>query len=121
MNGTPPEIWSPMTGMPAGAEQWALPGYAVFAARWQSARSALKEGSAAKRFLDGWLRERGRAFAIETGRIEGLYTLRQGVTERLIAEGFAGVVAAHTVENVEDETIRGLLEDQSETEIGCEQ
>lgn len=112
MNGTPPEIWTPMTGMPDGAEQWALPGDAEFAARWQSARSALKEGSAAKRFLDGWLRERGRVFAIETGQIEGLYTLRQGVTEQLIAEGFAGVVAAHTVENVEDETIRGLLEDQ---------
>ena len=101
-----------MTGMPDGAEQWALPGYAEFAARWRKARSALKEGSAAKRFLDGWLRERGRAFAIETGQIEGLYTLRQGVTEQLIAEGFAGAVGAHTVENVEDETIRGLLEDQ---------
>ena len=110
-----------MTGMPGGAEQWGLPGYAEFAARWQSARAALKEGSAAKRFLDGWLRECGRVFGNETGRIEGLYTLRQGVTEQLIAEGFAGAVAAHTVENVEDETIRGLLEDQWETELGCEQ
>ena len=112
MNRTPPEIWRPITGLPDGAKYWALPGYAEFAARWQSAKSALKQGSAAQQFLDGWLRERGRAFAIETGQIEGLYTLREGVTEQLIAEGFVGVVGSHTVENVEDVTIRGLLEDQ---------
>ena len=62
--------------------------------------------------MQGWLRERVRAFAIETGQIEGLYTLRRGVTEQLVAEGFAGVVGAHTYEALEDDTIRGLLEDQ---------
>ncbi len=52
------------------------------------------------------------AFAIETGQIEGLYTLRRGITEQLVAEGFAGAVGAHTVESLKDDTVRGLLEDQ---------
>ena len=45
-------------------------------------------------------------------RLEGLYTLKYGITEQLIAEGLSGVVGAHTVENVQDRTIQGLLADQ---------
>ena len=98
--------------MPPGAEVWALPGQAEQEAVWARRREALKQDAAKERFMQGWLRERVRAFAIETGQIEGLYTLRRGVTEQLVAEGFAGVVGAHTYEALEDETIRGLLEDQ---------
>ena len=108
-----PEKWSPLTGLPDGAETWETPGYAKLAASWAKKRQALKVSSAGQqRFLAGWLRERNRAFAIETGQIEGLYTLRRGVTEQLIAEGFAGVLGAHTTEGHDDKTIRGLLEDQ---------
>ena len=107
-----PEVWRPMTGMPEGAHAWRVPGYRELAEEWASIRAALKDRDEPRAFLDRWLEERGRAFAIETGQIEGLYTLRRGVTEQLIAEGLGGVVGAHTVENVEDETIRGLLADQ---------
>ena len=65
-----------------------------------------------RRFMEGWLRERARAFAIENGQIEGLYTLKRGITEQLVAEGLDGVLSAHTLEGVEDRTIKGLLADQ---------
>ena len=104
--------WAPLTGMPAGAEGWETPGYTDLAARWIAARNTLKTDEERERFLWGWLRERVRAFAIETGQIEGLYTLRRGITEQLVAEGFAGAVGAHTVESLKDDTVRGLLEDQ---------
>ena len=107
-----PEVWRPMTGMPDGAHSWQVPGYRELAEEWASIRAALKDRDEPRAFLDRWLEERGRAFAIETGQIEGLYTLKRGITEQLIAEGLGGVVGAHTVENVEDETIRGLLADQ---------
>ena len=107
-----PETWGPLTGMPDDAEAWVTPGYGELEDRWAVHRKALKTGSAQDRFLAGWLRERVRAFAIETGQIEGLYTLRRRVTEQLVAEGFAGVVGAHTVEGLDDSTVRGLLEDQ---------
>ncbi len=112
MNIDEPWRWGPLEGMPEGAEDWALPGQAEQEAAWAAQRQALKQDPAKERFMQGWLRERVRAFAIETGQIEGLYTLRRGVTEQLIAEGFAGVVGAHTHEALDDETIRGLLEDQ---------
>jgi len=106
------EKWRPLTGMPDGAEGWGMPGYADLEAEWNECLGGLKAGSPESRFLDGWLRERVRAFALETGQIEGLYTLRRGVTEQLIAEGFAGAVGAHTLEGIEDRTLRGLLRDQ---------
>ena len=107
-----PEIWRPLTGMPAGAHEWRVPGYAELSEEWASIRASLKDHDEPRAFIDGWLEERGREFAIETGQIEGLYTLKRGITEQLIAEGLAGVVGAHTLENVEDRTIQGLLADQ---------
>jgi len=107
-----PEIWRPMTGLPEGAEQWAVPGYSELEAEWQAIRDSLKDRDRPRAFVDLWLRERLRAFAIETGQIEGLYTLKRGVTEQLIAEGLSGVVGVHTLENLDDRTISGLLEDQ---------
>ncbi len=107
-----PWEWVRLTDMPRGAESWAMPGQTDQEAMWNRSRRAIRADPAKERFMAGWLRERVRAFAIETGQIEGLYTLRRGVTEQLVAEGFAGVAGAHTVELVEDRTIRGLLEDQ---------
>ena len=112
MDGKEPWQWVPLEDMPSGAEDWALPGQAELEQRWAGYRQTLKQDAAKERFMEGWLRERVRAFALETGQIEGLYTLRRGVTEDLVAEGFAGVVGAHTYESLKDATIRGLLEDQ---------
>ena len=112
MDAQTPEKWRPLTGMPDGAQGWAAPGFAELEAEWADCRRQLKSGSPESRFLEGWLREQVRAFALETGQIEGLYTLRRGVTEQLIAEGFAGAVGSHTFEGLENRTVKGLLEDQ---------
>ena len=56
--------------------------------------------------------ERRRAFVIETGQIEGLYTLKRGITEQLITEGPETAVSSHTLENIDNKTIKGLLQDQ---------
>ena len=107
-----PEVWRPLTGMPEGAHGWGVPGYAAMAEEWADIRERLKDRAEPRAFVDLWLVERARAFAIETGQIEGLYTMRRGITLQLMAEGLEGVVGAHTVEGVDDRTIRGLLVDQ---------
>ena len=109
----PPEAtWSPLTGMPAGAENWILRDYKDLVQEWNALKKELTDKNTDRTLLDIWLAERRRAFAIETGQIEGLYTLKRGVTEQLITEGFENVIASHTVENIEDNTIKGLLQDQ---------
>ncbi len=110
----PPEaVWAPITDLPADAASWGSSHYRERVRRWHDARARLQDPAVDRTLLDIWLRERVRAFAIETGQIEGLYTLRRGVTEQLIAEGFAGVRAAHALEpGLSDQTLKGLLEDQ---------
>ena len=113
-SGKPPEaVWRPIEDLPADAASWGSSHYRERVRRWQEARARLQDPGVDRTLLDIWLRERARAFAIETGQIEGLYTLRRGVTEQLIAEGFGAVRAAHALEpGLSDRTLKGLLEDQ---------
>ena len=110
----PPEaIWRPIEDLPPEAERWSSAHYRECADRWRDLRDRLRDPAVDRALLDIWMRERNRSFAIETGQIEGLYTLRRGVTEQLIAEGFASVRAVHAVEpGLSDETLKGLLQDQ---------
>ena len=98
--------------MPPKAETWGSARYVELAEQWREARGALTAKGVERSILDTWLACRRREFAIETGEIEGLYTLKRGITQQLIAEGLEGVTSSHTLENVEDATIRGLLKDQ---------
>ena len=109
----PPEtVWKPLTGMPPKAETWGSARYVELAEQWRAACGELAAKGVERSILDTWLACRRREFAIETGEIEGLYTLKRGITGQLIAEGLEGVTSSHTLENVEDATIRGLLKDQ---------
>lgn len=109
-------VWRPVADLPPGAESWGVPAYRELVGEWRAARQRLEDRKADRTLMDIWLRERKRAFAIETGQVENLYILRRGVTEQLITEGFAGVRGAHSlIGDLSDETLRGLLEDQEET------
>ena len=107
-------IWKPLTGLPPGAETWVSPysDYDERAEAWHRLNEQIADEARDRTALDIWLTERRRHFAIETGKIEGLYTLKFGVTERLMTEGLDGAVSADTREGIEDDTIRGLLCDQ---------
>ena len=108
-------VWKPIEGLPEGAASWGGLEYAELVSEWQRLRQQLTDRKFDRTILDVWLDGRRRAFAIETGQIEGLYTLKRGITEQLIAEGLEGVTSAHTVEGLDDKTIKGLLKDQETT------
>ena len=108
--------WRRVADLPPEAEDWGIPAYREVVERWRDARRELEDRKVSRYLLDIWLRERNRAFAVETGQIEGLYLLRRGITEQLITEGFESVRGAHSVTGgLNDRTLRGLLEDQEET------
>ena len=114
MKGKNPARWAPLDGMPEGAHLWGSSELQELGNEWQEIRGALTDRDRPQRFLNNWLEERNRAFAIENGQIEHLYTLRRGVTEELMAEGLQGVIGAHTMEGLPDRTIQGLLQDQAD-------
>ena len=108
--------WRPVADLPPEAGRWGLPAYRELVDEWREVRRTLEDRKVNRYLMDIWLRERSRAFAIETGQIEDLYHLRRGVTEQLITEGFEGVRGAHSATgDLDDNTLRGLLEDQEET------
>ena len=112
MNNPDETKWRPLTGLPQSAETWHSRVYDELVSQWRQLQKQLTDKAVDRTILDIWLTERRRAFAIEIGQIEGLYTLKRGITEQLITEGLGNVVASHTLENVEDGTIKGLLADQ---------
>ncbi len=104
--------WDPPGPMLDEARFWEAPDTNELGEEWLQLRQRISEHPGQERFLQAWLKERARAFAIETGQIEGLYTLKPGVTEQLIAEGFAAVAGTDAYESLDDDELRGLLEDQ---------
>ena len=107
-----PWRWRPLTGIPPDAHEWLAPEHEALAAEWVGLKDRLAKDARAAAFVGDRLVRRRREFAVETGAIERLYHLRRGVTQHLVAEGLHTAVAAHTVEGVRTETLRGLLADQ---------
>ena len=105
--------WSPIEDLAPDAESWDEDLYRRARERWSKARGALQSKDVDQTALHLWTAERHRLFAIETGQIENLYTLKRGMTEMLVTEGLENAHASHTIEGVlSDRTLRGLLEDQ---------
>ena len=108
-----PMKWAPIADLPADTESWLGQDYLAERARWREARTALQDPALDKTVLQLWTEERHRLFAIETGQIENLYTMRLGITETLITEGLENARSSHTIEGVlDDQTLQGLLRDQ---------
>ena len=105
--------WRPIEDVPAEAASWIGQDYPTERSRWHDARKALQDPALDKTVLHLWTEERHRLFAIETGQIENLYTIRLGVTDMLITEGLENARSSHTIEGVlDDHTLQGLLRDQ---------
>ncbi len=105
-------IWRRVRDLAPEHRQLQHDGARQAAIRWRQAGRKLEDPDIDRSSMDIWFREQRRAFAIETGQIEGLYLLRRGVTETLITEGFEGVRGAHSIAGIDDNTLRGILQDQ---------
>ena len=107
-----PNLWRPLTGMPDGAESWGNPLYAKLLADWREIREGLSHDESARMFVQGWEDEGLRLFALESGQIEGLYTMRPGATENVVTEGYDTANAAHVYETMSTQELQDLLGDQ---------
>ncbi len=105
-------VWRPVRDLPGECRGWTHAGAREASRRWADARRKLEDPDIDRSLMDVWLKEQKRAFAIETGQIEGLYRLPTGITEALITEGFESVRGAHSLSAIDDGTLKGLLVDQ---------
>ena len=105
-------LWRPLTGLPDGAGDWGSADYAALAAEWREIRSRLAQDEAARLFVHAWETETLRRFALETGQIEGLYTMRMGEDVDLVVEGFDTASADQVIEPMTSRELQDLLGDQ---------
>jgi Fic family protein len=76
---------------------------------WKEVREKTPEDT-----LQKILEEVKREWAIETGKIEGLYTLTKGMTETLIKHGISAKLISHSSTNREPELVAAMLQDQQD-------
>jgi len=78
---------------------------------WYRKRSELKEGNEA---YEEFITRLKRQHAIETGIVEKLYNLKEGITETFIKEGFVESYLSHDDTNIPPQQLMSFLKDHFE-------
>jgi Fic family protein len=107
MNKEKIEIWKPI----AFTEVWINCDTSKFddlAPSWYKKRKEFEEG---KSGYEEFLTKLKRQHAIETGIVEKLYDLAEGITETLIKDGFVESYISHNDTNIPPKKLMGYLQD----------
>ena len=108
MTDTVAHRWHPITDLPDDWQGMADPTLPVLAEEWARGREAVGDSPEIRRFNAELLRE----VAIETGLIEGLYSIDRGTTETLIRMGLIKEELAQGIIDRPADEIMPILEDQ---------
>jgi Fic family protein len=103
----PKVFWEPIKDISEELYTYAAPDFHQLAKKWGEARVEISEFTHEK--LMGEIK---REWAIETGKIEGLYTLTKGMTETLIKHGISAKLISHSSTNRNPELVAAMLQDQ---------
>jgi len=103
-------IWKPVAFDPAWLELNTEQIDQVLPAWFEKRASIKDDNNEMKEFFERIKRRQ----AIETGIVEGLYTLSRGATETFVMQGFAEDYLQHGDTNVSNEQLMGHLRDQYE-------
>lgn len=107
------EIWPSESGIKDLPEDWptlAVPAMRRLEASWRQLRTEAAGSNELKTFADQLRRE----WAIETGAIENLYDISEGVTVALIEQGFSAAAMEPGAVDKDPEYILSLLNDQKD-------
>jgi Fic family protein len=101
--------WHPIEDIPEELYQYSDPDLHALEKEWQVVR-----GKSSQSILNKIMNEIKREWAIETGKIEGLYTLTKGMTETLIKHGISAKLISHSSTNRDPELVVAMLQDQQD-------
>jgi len=105
--------WHPIEDIPKELYSYADLDLRALEEEWKNVRETTPEDT-----LQKILREVKREWAIETGKIEGLYTLTKGMTETLIKHGISAKIISHSSTNRDPELVAAMLQDQQDVVEG---
>ena len=108
--------WKPIKQLDAIGSSYDFSEIDSLQRQWVSIRKRREESN--PKTYTAFLERLERSWAIETGIIEGLYTLDKGVTETLVHRGFsAGLIDRNATNKDPDELVR-VLQDHQEAAAG---
>jgi hypothetical protein len=99
--------WRPVTDLPSDSQSLTDPELASLSRVWADQHSQLKESQAVKQFNERLL----RAWSIETGILERLYTIDHGVTQLLVEQGIDAALIPHGTTDVPVPELISILRD----------
>ena len=102
--------WQPIQPADPASEQYDFSEIDSLQRQWRNIREQRGDDA-----LQPYLERLGRSWAIETGIIEGLYTLDRGVTETLIERGIVADYIERSSTNKEPQDLAAVLKDHLES------
>jgi Fic family protein len=103
----PKVFWEPIKDIPEELYTFIDPIFHHLVEKWGEVRVEISKPT-----LEKMMSEISREWAIETGKIEGLYTLTKGMTETLIKHGISAKLISHSSTNRDPELVAAMLQDQ---------
>jgi Fic family protein len=107
-DGSSTERWSPIEDLPHDWEVLASEELVPLQQVWSEQASHLRDTQALQTFNERLARE----WAIETGILEKLYTLDEGVSRLLVERGFLSSLIAHGATDKDPDYVIALIRDQ---------
>ena len=104
--------WKPIQPIEQESEQYDFAEIKSLQQQWLTIRKEY-ESSTPQRY-QAFMERLGRSWAIETGIIEGLYTLDRGVTETLVRDGIVAEYIDRSATNKEPDDLVSILNDHQE-------
>jgi Fic family protein len=100
--------WHPITELDDALLPRRAPSLEGLAQAWAEERESMQDLQLERAFLERWKNR----LAVETGVLEGLYSLDRGVTETLIERGFDAALIPHDATDRDPTVVGNLLRDQ---------
>lgn len=110
MSGAIQHVWRPIRDLPPDWRALVDPDLHAFMRRWTERLSEIQSSRAYENFTARLRRQ----WAIETGVIERLYTLEEGITTVLIEHGLEHVQIPHEATDADPEYVLNLIRDQGD-------
>ena len=103
--------WKPLADLPANPSELSSGELEALQLVWTEQQALLAEGGALEEFFQQLRRE----WSIETGILEGVYTLDRGITQILIRQGIDASLIPHEATNRDPTLVARIVQDHNET------
>jgi Fic family protein len=111
VNPTTSYRWKPLADLPGDPKELTSGELEALQLVWSEQKESIAQGGA----LEEFHRRLGREWSIETGIIEGVYTLDRGITRTLIERGINASLIPHDATNRDPTLVARIVQDHSET------